>query len=279
MRRFILHIIGFFALLLVINLSIEAILPYYWGNLGWRAKINYLEENQFDAEVYFVGSSRTYRHLVPEVFENLTGQKAFNLGYAASFTPEPEYLLGELMKSGQIDGKTVFLELQMLNPLPDQNVHTRQSRYFQQWRQLPDTYRIISESSWSDSLKRNSQHNYLVANVEKIWKLGMYKEIISFMRQGKGQNASLGPNRDGYLSFNTQLSQEKPAELQKRRQFFLDHPESLTERKKIASQAYSQLPNEAFVHDLAKLFALAAEHQIELVLFLPPRLTEAHFKA
>ena len=80
--------------------------------------------NQFENNIntVFVGSSRIFRHIDPEVFDSITGLSSYNLGYAGLF-PFRSYDFLEKLAIEDTQIKNIFIELAPL-ALLGQNFNT-----------------------------------------------------------------------------------------------------------------------------------------------------------
>src|SRR5262245_31919094 len=65
-------------------------------------KLTWMEENADNYDVLFLGSSRTYRQIIPELFDQLMAEggktvRSFNLGVDGMRPPEDTYLLEQTL--------------------------------------------------------------------------------------------------------------------------------------------------------------------------------------
>jgi hypothetical protein len=127
MRALVFRLLLFLGLYIVAGHLIKAVMPYYWGNPWWREKMKILDRSSSAHNVYFVGSSRTYRHIIPAVFDSSMAAhgvktRSFNLGAPATFVPQSLFLLEQAIVHEDIPpGSMVFLEFDDIQSLePDQ---------------------------------------------------------------------------------------------------------------------------------------------------------------
>jgi len=137
-------------------------LPYYWGNPGYAAKMDFLGKQRDSFNVFFIGSSRIYRQAMPLVFDAHTQSKtrSFNLGYRATFNPESYYLVENFIKEKAVQPTSILIELQPFVPIADRNLYTVRSNYFLDYSYFslvkneykntvnsPDTPKVSAEST------------------------------------------------------------------------------------------------------------------------------------
>lgn len=135
MKRFVIEVL-FFGLLLVGTLwLLKQSVPFYWGNQVVAEKIEHVLEEDRSFDAFFVGSSKTYRHINPIIFDELSGQRTFNLGAPGTFALEVDYLLDHFIpiydKGNPI---TYYLKELELNRLWDGNIHTIEGKYFMDFK-------------------------------------------------------------------------------------------------------------------------------------------------
>ena len=74
MKKFILRFFGFIIVVLIINQIIKAAIPYWWGNPYYAEKIEYLKKEKSNYNLIFLGSSRIYRQIDPEIFDRVVSK-------------------------------------------------------------------------------------------------------------------------------------------------------------------------------------------------------------
>ena len=95
MKSFLLKILFFGIVILLINVILRWFVPYSWGNPGFEIKRTYLKENSYKYNTVFLGSSKTYRQIIPKYFDEYLEEfdiSSFNMGYAGTLNPECFFL-------------------------------------------------------------------------------------------------------------------------------------------------------------------------------------------
>jgi len=151
MTKFLKRIILFFIILLLLVNVIQTIPPYYWANPAFAAKIKYLEENQEEYDTYFFGSSHIYRQISPVVFDNFSNLsiKSYNLGAPATFVPETYYLLENFLKqSDSVNNKYIFVELQGISYVAEENFQTNREKYSLTFKEYLFSMRALLDNKY-----------------------------------------------------------------------------------------------------------------------------------
>ena len=176
-------------------------LPYYWGNIQLNTKLNYLEEQNIDPTNYFIGSSVTFRQVIPTVFDSIVGKSmgySFNLGCDMLFAPQTYMLLEELLKR-DTSIQYLFVELNS-HDFFGQNFRTTRSKYYLTAGWLATFYPYIGETSVSLMTKLGISGMYLYNYFEKLLGLGMREAVLKQIHEKnifKGK-VLLGEYGDGY---------------------------------------------------------------------------------
>lgn len=131
MKKFLIETILFALCLGVLIFIMKIGLPYHWGNPLMGDKLDYMEDHLEEYDTYFFGSSKTYRHIIPEEFDQIAGTKSFNMGGPAVFQLETHFLMDQFLQGLPTDKKVnVFLQSLKMVPITDVNFHTNRSKYF-----------------------------------------------------------------------------------------------------------------------------------------------------
>ncbi len=104
------------------------------------AKLQYFAQHKDEFDTLFIGSSRIYHHVVPEVFDRAATEHgvtahSFNLGVSGMHPPESFYVLDQVLRLKPAKLKWVFLEFEELYPnFSKEKLATRRFFYWHNWR-------------------------------------------------------------------------------------------------------------------------------------------------
>jgi len=206
--------ISLFALLLWSSFWLmDAYLPYYWGNEGMASKIEYLEGKREKYNVFFMGSSRVYRQVIPTVFDAEMGDntRSFNLGYRGVFNPESYYLLEHFIKKKAIKQTYILIELQLFTPIAERNLHTIRANYFLDY----PYFSLVKKYYQYEKFPQNDSINQIIKHYNKsywgnILKTEHVREMsLSILGQGDRDKHALGKSNDGFHSLEEAALYEK----------------------------------------------------------------------
>lgn len=212
--KYILFRILFFAVLLWLSFWImDACLPYYWGNEGVATKMEYLEGKRASYNVFFMGSSRVYRQVMPNIFDTETEGKthSFNLGYRAIFNPESYYLLEHFIRKKAAKRTSILIELQSFKSIDNRDLHTFRYNYFIDYSyfSLVKNYyknQKKTEDTIVNKLIIHNRKNYL----GNIIKTGHVREmLLSLIGWGERDARALGKLNDGFQPLDEAATYEK----------------------------------------------------------------------
>ncbi|MBA99755.1 MAG: hypothetical protein CMN34_02390 [Saprospirales bacterium] len=119
MRRFLFHSILFASLFFGVSALIHMAKPFYFENAMFREKINEIPTECPSCNTFFIGSSLTFRHVNPMLFDSLVNSssghpisESYNLGSVQVNFLESMYLAEHSMEEKIVPAKsTLFLEL------------------------------------------------------------------------------------------------------------------------------------------------------------------------
>jgi len=304
--------IALFALLLCLLLYLmSAALPYYWGNAGYAAKMEFLSKKRGSFNVFFFGSSRIYRQVMPDVFDAETTHKthSFNLAYRATFNPESYYLLENFIKKKAAQPTHILIELQPFVQIADRNLHTVRSNYFLNYSYFllvkneydnqrknaaysSDTSKVSDESirrnlnknssdtsKVSDEWAANQLKNLHLSFLDNVLKHNHSREmLLSLLGQGKRDNHALGEAKDGFVALDKSAIYQKG--LVKRHTEFLEEYDS-TQSCFEAEMASYQIAlrdtledNTPHLQKINQLIETAARQNYTLIFVLVPKRSE-----
>jgi len=250
--------------------------PYY-GNPTYQNKFTFFSENINSYNAIVFGSSRMYRHFIPNLFDSLLNTpnlNTFNLAVAGGFNPETYYLYEkflETIKPNQI--KYAFIELQPVKEIAKKNMNTERVFYWLNLKYFLFSYRYIQNSNLTSNktelltILRKSFINKLIHsyNLKNIF---FSKQTSNNFFKTEGYS-----NTDEYS-----LHLPSNNELLERRQTFLS--DTTTIQKIIAASIVelnnSQLEyykNEVHLEKLLEIIETSKQKGIEVIFIIPPRIS------
>ena len=282
MGRFILRTLLFLALYVLLVSLLRGWMPVYLGSRHLLEKEKLLARADRPVDVLFIGSSRVYRSVVPELFDSLRRaelRRSFNLGAPAMSLNESLVLSESLVGSLRADHTLthLVLEAQELRPVEPYRMSAPAETY---WRTLPEllwTFQVACESRTLPSLG-TLLFGHTASTLYGLFGVGHGQAYLDFLRPHHGDDGVIGARTDGYRSLEDERASLDIAEvrtgLDLRRQELLDHPEELQKRraKSIHDLDTTLGPAPAALdRRIASLDRLCKARGIELLLVLPPR--------
>ena len=112
--RAALNILAFLAAALLVATAIARVTPFPHIAIV-TSKVAHFQTEGDDFDVLFLGSSRTYRQVIPEMFDRLMAEaghpaKAYNLGIDGMRPPEDTYILEQALSKRTKPLRWVFVE-------------------------------------------------------------------------------------------------------------------------------------------------------------------------
>jgi len=283
-----------------------AALPYYWGNPGYAAKMEFLDDRRDSFNVFFFGSSRIYRQVMPDVFDAHTqgATRSFNLGYRATFNPESYYLLENFIKKKAVKPTHILIELQPFVPIADRNLHTVRSNYFLDYSYFslvkneyenansPCTSKVQGESASQNPDKNSSDTSKVsgeaVANHLKNLRLSFLDNLLkhnhsremllSLLGQSDRDTRALGTEKDGFISLDKSALHTEG--LVKRRAEFLAQYDTTQTSFDAEMTSYQIAGKDSLTHHtphlqkINQLIETAARQNYTLIFVLVPKRSE-----
>ena len=119
MRRFLFHSILFGSLFFGTSALLQLTKPYYFENAMFREKVTQMPEECPSCNTFFIGSSLTFRHVNPVLFDSLVNSnneypetKSYNLGSVQVNLLEAMYLAEHSIEEKIVPANsTLFVEL------------------------------------------------------------------------------------------------------------------------------------------------------------------------
>ncbi len=162
--RFAFNLLLFFVAMALTSAGINRLLPPPRIPIV-TPKLNWLAEHADDYDVFFIGSSRTFRQIIPEIFEAEMAAaghqvRVFNAGVDGMRPPEDTYNLKQILSYRKKPLRWVFLES---NPIRleqrDEDRDTLRAVYWHDWDRLVTLYgrafkADTKKRSWKDRMKK-----------------------------------------------------------------------------------------------------------------------------
>lgn len=282
MKYFLLRILLFALMIWSSFWVLDAWLPYYWGNAGIASKMEYLEGKRADYNVFFMGSSRVYRQLMPDVFdeEMMDDIRSFNLGYRATFNPESYYLLEHFIRKKAAKRTYILMELQPFVPIANRNLHTVSSNYYldyQYFSLVKKHYK--NEQNLSDSIRNSIVGNYRKSYIGNVLKTRHVREMgLGVLGQGDRDGRALGERKNGFHSLDESAVYSKSL-VERRARFWekYDTTKSCFEGEKKSyemSLSKKETAHTAHLNKINQLIKSTDQQGYTLIFFLPPKRSE-----
>lgn len=285
MRRIAIKLVLLGILVLLANEAFRRFLPtpIAWADPVVQAKLRHLKGHGYDT--LFIGSSRTYRQVIPRAFDGATAprRRSFNLGGPAYQFPQTHRLLTHLLDRGRVEGlRYVVLEFDgALDWPPEQNMHTRQTTYWYEWPYFVRSVRGVLASDFGPREQLRLIRRQALTWFEHLFSIGtgVDRVRLGLARLGVHRGAPRDIHDDeqrGYRSLDEELRLSRHASLAQRRQALLDDPESLMRRTRGSREALDAAlkgaePNRVLLGMYRELLALADRRGVELLFLMQPR--------
>ena len=277
MKRFLVHITLFLLAFAVLQWMINLSWPSAPGdafrhNPQYTAQYqNYLKHRD-STNVVFIGSSRTYRQINPEIIDSVLAShhvNSYNLGAHATLIPEQFYLFDHFLQTNPNPSpvKQVYMELTGINAIKLSNWFAPQSYYYLDWNMVKFVCKThFSNKDLSPVLAFALSYPYLQGFILKhIVPLQWIKtEALPYNYSGESGN--------GYYALDRNLEQSPSENLQSRRDEFLSDTTVLEKRqKKQIHRKVEQIPK-TYIDNLHQMVRQARAKGIELYFIIPPKL-------
>ncbi len=178
MNKFILHTTIAFVLLFLVLQLIKSTVPFYWANDTLIRKMEILDRQQFPYNTYFIGSSRIYRHIIPQEFDSICGTHSFNLGASAMLATESLYFLRHFLQELEDTSSiSIFTEKVDNNPnkISKKNLHTSRTNYCINYKIAKDAILYFWKTKNYIQVKY-----YALSYLENLFGIGELKDIYKF---------------------------------------------------------------------------------------------------
>lgn len=254
-------------------LVIHLCLPPFWGNPGLAAKLRFVEEttNQYDR--VFFGSSRTFRQVSPLILDSAlgSGSRSFNMGYAATYTPESEHACQHFLQTRTDLPRYIYVELNLFKQFEPRNLENCRDWYQVTpgaWRKL---VRYINESNLTMGERMERISWATQALVKAMLLAGFMDQFVN--RAEPEPELIFGPNGDGYVPLEYE-SNLNPEAMRKRRSEFLRDSAVINRNRESILNAIEH-PERVVDHAvhreiLEDLMAMGNAQGVKVVFVLPP---------
>lgn len=185
-----------------------------------RNKFTHFADHHREYDTLFLGSSRTYRQVIPRVFDAVSAEhgfptRSFNFGVDGMFTPEDGFV-AEKIFSLQPKLRWVFVEVSLFQAAhAEQNAGSARAVYWHDWKRT----RIVCQEllsglkrfRWKDRAKRlrelQKQLGQCLIHLEsfgrRTFQIGQGAALWDIAWSGKrtqsNPGASLGSSSDGFV--------------------------------------------------------------------------------
>jgi hypothetical protein len=239
----------------------------YWLKQG------YFSKNAFKYNTVFFGSSRTYRHINPQIIDNELKEfniKSFNFGMPAAVNPEALSLFEDFLEN--LPPKSTihyaFVELTDLAPINKLNQYAPRSYYYLNFKYLQFVLKYFF----------SSKETNLISKIKLSYPYVQGYFLNNFLLTKPVKNRAigkkyLGENKDGYYALDIDLKKNKSNKLLDRHLTYLKDisllKTKITSRK---SKNASSSVNHAYLRFLKAMIKKSEDKNVKLYLIIPPRL-------
>jgi len=200
---------------------------------GVAAKLEFFAEHKDEFDTLFVGTSRFYYAVSPEIFDQITREngvptRTFNFGIDGMHPPENFYVLEQILKTKPRNLKWVFVECEDVQTMWTPEVRdTRRVLYWHDWKRtlmiMKKTINPRGGAKWYGKIVRlRLAWRDVVTNLTLFAKrasnVGWVADFFSPQDGGSALQAELelGPNRDGYRLAGPAMSAERAVRFQQK---------------------------------------------------------------
>jgi hypothetical protein len=198
---------------------------------GVAAKLQFFTEHKDEFDTLFIGTSRIYYAISPEIFDQTTREnglptRTFNFGIDALHPPENFYLLEQILKAKPRNLKWIFLEIGDLQTKLHKILGTERAVYWHDWPRTELTLRKAlnprGDARWYVRilrlwLARRDLASHLSLFVKQFANLGWADRLSWHDRERIAEaDAELGPRHDGYRLAGGAMSAQKAVDFQQR---------------------------------------------------------------
>jgi len=217
MVKFIIRVLVFASILFGILLAVKNLTPFYWGNKIIEEKINHIFSSDEFYDTFFIGSSKTYRHIDPIVFDELTNLNSYNLASSGMHYLESHFIADKFLKKYEYDGAiNIFQQKMVPTGIAKRNLHSVRSKYYLDFKRL----KMGLKYYWQ---KRDYKQIYyhIILFIENQFCIGTIKSKIKFSLREPRELDSLVKEQRGFYPLDQQLEIEENKSLEKRKRQYV----------------------------------------------------------
>jgi hypothetical protein len=193
-------------------------------------KLDYLKAHRADYDTLFVGSSRVYHGIAPQVFDAVTAAAGkpthtFNLGINGMQPPESLYVLRKALDLNLPHLQRVFLEIANVGPPPDTTALTMRDIHWRDNAALVDGLRRTVLNAQNPNNPRGLAAIPAIINdlwtagltyAQNEWNIGRLDLTTQLNKTANRLgDVMLGPDKDGFLPVSHPLTSDSLDTLQR----------------------------------------------------------------
>jgi hypothetical protein len=196
---------------------------------GVAAKRNFFAEHKDEFDTLFIGTSRIFYAVSPEIFDKATREdgvptRTFNFGIDGMHPPENFYVIEQILKTNPRKLKWVFMETENIQAKWTEEIRgTQRLLYWHDWRRTALTIRKALNprggAAWYGKIARLwLARRDLALNLalfgRQFSNVGRAVDWYSFSDRSRDADLQLGPKHDGYRLPNAAMSPEHATRFQ-----------------------------------------------------------------
>lgn len=152
---------------------------FCWGNQMLTEKYIDLKQNHLECNTLFIGSSKTYRGVVPSLFDSLAFRKekirSYNLGVPAMSAVEAYHVIEHILNDKDLSLKWILVELTATQPGPGL-LRKPRGEYFLNFRNYAFAVKSVSQSHQNKRGKVSGIGHYTINFAERLSLFGLVQE-------------------------------------------------------------------------------------------------------
>lgn len=284
MTKAICKILLFLTLVLVASQLLIQPFVYHplWGDPNYIAKYDRFtaDENQYNT--VFIGTSRTFRHTDPAIFDSITGLRSFNFGIDGDGCPANYMLAKELFEIKKMTG-IKYLVLELFPPsgnlawdMSSGTLHTDKVLY----KYGLEDYCFVIRSLCEIPEQKAEQlfldiRSHVINLLESSFKLGFVHRILNAKSKG-ADSRLLGKMKNGFLAYDHEMILPNGEYLLKRHnEFVADSGENSERAEASVPGAVTNSEGEFRFHKdyLYHIEQICNQNGVVLILVVHPRMS------
>ena len=235
MKAFIIRTGIFAGLLLALLFFIKNSVPYSWGNSRMFQKIEHLSADSTNYDCLFFGSSITFRHINPMLFDSLTNLKSYNMGTPGTNFLETHFLIEHFLKHyDRSQNIQIFLVSKTPKPIQNHEFQRVKEKYYFDFKRL----KLGLRKFWKKENSYNSRQIYrhLISYIENQLCIGELRGIKNFhLGNVKKLPEPVLENQQGFISLEQEVKLTQKEILLKRNQRYLNS-KAVKQNKPVSNQ-------------------------------------------